>query len=36
MKQLETEGRWILLEKTVVPKYHSAVNGLLFVFRVTK
>ena len=36
MKQLETEGKWILLEKTVVPKYHSAANGLLFVFRVTK
>ena len=36
MKQLEDEGKWTILERTVFPEYHPEVNGIVFVFKVTK
>ena len=35
VKQLESEGQWVLLEKTSVPGYVSAM-GVKFVLKVTK
>ena len=36
MKQLEDEGKWTMLERTVFPNYITDWNGILFVFKVTK
>ena len=36
MKQLETEGKWIQLEKTIIPEHFYQYNGVRFVFRITK
>ena len=36
MKQLEDEGKWTMLERTVFPEYLPEVNGIVFVFKVTK
>ena len=36
MKQLEDEGKWTMLERTVFPEYLPAMNGIVFVFKVTK
>lgn len=36
MKQLETEGRWQILERTVIPNWYHTNQGLVFVLKVTK
>ena len=36
MKQLEMEGQWQMLERTVIPDVYHANEGLLYVFKVTK
>ena len=36
MKQLEDERKWTILERTVFPEYLPEMNGIVFVFRVTK
>ena len=36
MKQLEDEGKWTMLEKRVFPGYLTDIDGVLFVFRITK
>ena len=36
MKQLEDERKWTMLERTVFPGYFPEVNGIVFVFKVTK
>ena len=36
MEQIENEGQWVRLERTVIPGYFYKYNGLCFVFRVTK
>ena len=36
MKQLEDEGKWTMLERMVFPDYLPEVNGIVFVFKVTK
>ena len=36
MKQLEDEGKWTMLERTIFPGYLPGFNGVLFVFKITK
>ena len=36
MKQLEDEGKWTMLERTVFHGYYPGVDGIQFVFKVTK
>ena len=36
MKQLEDEGKWTTLERTVFPRYFPGYNGVRFVFKITK
>ena len=36
MKKLETDGKWIQLEKTIIPEHFYQYNGVRFVFRITK
>ena len=36
MKQLEDEGKWTILERTIFPEYLPEVNGIVFVVKVTK
>ena len=33
---LEDEGKWTMLEKRVFPGYLSDIDGVVFVFRITK
>ena len=36
MKQLENEGLWTFCERRVFANYCTGVNGILFVYRITK
>ena len=36
MRQLQDEGKWMMLERTIIPGYLPGFNGVRFVFKITK